>query len=339
MRIPSRHVYERAGRKLTVSSVLLNILDSEEVRILVGQQQREFTLNRKLICDTSSFFREHLETPSSASSPLYPEDGKHEEDSMIWLPNEAPEMFELFVLWLYRKRAFLALVDQAVPQVARDASTFAQLPKLQALRWNLTRLHIFAAVIDLPALQDVAMDALQDLYLRCDLDVSPRFLAFLYQECGAEHAFRLRKWAVAMLAWLLHAANSDAALYERLFVAYPALREDYSVHLDKMAQSKADVRIKNPQLRLPMNKLRSGERFFGFRLCSFHSHRASVGEGMCPHLSEEHSVNLPLSVLSPSRRKQKGLGIFPGPADGSDGEQTILSPVGEVTEISFLDLS
>ncbi|KAK0631932.1 hypothetical protein B0T14DRAFT_15698 [Immersiella caudata] len=318
-------------------SVLLNILDSEEVKVLVGPQQKEFTLNRKLLCETSSFFREHLDTP--VSSPLYPDDGKQEEDTMMWLPTESPEMFELFVLWLYRKRAFLALVDQAVPRVVRDASTFALSPKIQALRWNLTKLHIFAAVIDLPALQDVAMDALQDLYLRCDLDVSPRFLAYLYQECDANHAFRLRKWAVAMLAWSLHAANSDAALYERLFITYPALREDYSVHLDKMIQSKADVRIKNPQLRLPMNKLRSGERFFGFRLCSFHSHRASVGEAMCPHLSEEHAVNLPLTVLSPTRRKQKGFGIFLGPADGSDGEQTILSPVGDVTEISFLDLS
>lgn len=318
-------------------SVLLNILNSEEVKVLVGQQQKEFTLNRKLLCETSTFFRQHLDTPSPSPTSL--DEDNVEEESMIWLPTETPEVFELFVLWLYHRRAFPTLVDQAVPRVPRDASTFAQVPKLQALRWNLARLHIFAAVIDLPALQDLAMDALQDLYLRCDLDVSPRFLAFLYQECDGNHAFRLRKWAVAMLAWSLHAANSDAGLYDRLFAVYPALREDYSVHLQKMAQSKADVRIKNPQLRLPMNKLRSGERFFGFRLCSFHSHRASVGEAMCPHLSEEHAVNLPLTVLSPTRRKQKGFGIFPGPADCSDGEQTILSPVGDVTEISFLDLS
>ncbi|KAK3341070.1 hypothetical protein B0T25DRAFT_442223 [Lasiosphaeria hispida] len=304
----------------------------EEVKVLVGQEQREFTLNKKLLCETSSFFRDHVES----STPT--ENGQDdEEDSIMWLPAESAEMFELFVLWLYRRRAFLALVDYAVPRVTRDASVFATLPKLQTLRWKLVRLHLFAAVIDLPALQDVAMDALQDLYLRCDFDVSPHFVAFLYGDCNTEHAFRLRKWAVAMLAWTLHGVERNPAVatqFERLFTAYPSLADDYKIHLEKMALSKADVRIKNPQLRLPMNKLRSGERFFGFRQCSFHSHRATVGEKVCPHLVE-HSLS-PLVLRSPRAGKDKDKDAG---SDGSDSEQTILSPVGEMTETSFLDLS
>ncbi|KAK5658767.1 hypothetical protein OQA88_1578 [Cercophora sp. LCS_1] len=313
-------------------SVLESVLDEEEVTVLVGQQQREFSLNRKLLCETSSFFRNHLDTPSS--SPTTP-DVSDDDDTIMWLPSETPEMFELFVLWLYQRRTFLSLVDQAIPRglSSRDPSTYANHPRLQALRWNLARLHIFASVISLPELQDLAMDALQDLYLRCDLDVSPRFIAYLYQECSPEQSLRLRKWAVAMLAWSLAGADRDASLYERLFIAYPALADDYRVHLDKMAQSKADVRIKNPQLRLPMNKLRSGERFFGFRLCSFHSHRAAVGEGVCPHLVD---YALPLAVLR-APRGNKGEGLRE--EDGE--EQAILEPVGErdVMEISFLDLS
>ncbi len=304
--------------------------------MLVGQTQREFNLNRKLLCEASAFFRHNVEAVSS------PEDGGDDDDSIMWLPRESPEMFELFVLWLYRQRSFLALIDEAIPRVARDAAVFASLPKLQTLRWNLVRLHLFAARIDLPELQDAAIDALQDVYLRGDLDVSPRFLAFLYGECDAEHAFRLRKWAVAMTAWALHGCNVDrdpalTSQFDRLFATYKDLAEDYRIHLEKMAQSKADVRIKNPQLRLPMNKLRSGERFFGFRQCSFHSHRATVGESLCPHLA----VHTPAPLIV---RPLKGAGSAPTSATGSgsdtsDSEQTILSPVCDMTETSFLDLS
>jgi len=63
-----------------------------------------------------------------------------------------------------------------------------------------------------------------------------------------------------------------------------------------------------------------------------------VGEAMCPHLIHEHTLTTPLSILSPTRRKEKGMGMFWGPTD-SDSEQPILSPVRDVTEISFLDLS
>lgn len=312
----------------------------EDVKVLVGQQQREFTLNRRLLCETSAFFRDSIEAVSS------PTDTSHEDDeeAMMWLPAESPEMFELFVLWLYRPRSFSALVDSIIPKLItreRDLASYASSTKLQGLRWNLARLHVFASVIDLPALQDVAMDAIQDLYLRCDLDVSPRFIAYLYQECDATHALRLRKWAVAMLGWSLSGADHDTALLERLFHVYPALAQDYKIHLAKMAQSKADVRIKNPQLRLPMNKLRSGERFFGFRLCSFHSHRASVGEGSCPHL---HKYG-PLSPTAPSPRSVTGMILEEefGSVSGSDVEDVegILSPVGEMRshDVSFLDLS
>ncbi|KAK1832863.1 hypothetical protein QBC39DRAFT_347659 [Podospora conica] len=313
----------------------------EDVKVLVGQQQREFTLNRRLLCETSTFFRDSIEAVSTPTDDSHDDD----EEAMMWLPAESPEMFELFVLWLYRPHSFSALVDSVIPRLLtreRDIASYANNSKLQGLRWNLARLHVFASVIDLPALQDVAMDAIQDLYLRCDLDVSPRFIAYLYQECDATHALRLRKWAVAMLGWSLNGADRDAALFERLFHVYPALAEDYRIHLKKMAQSKADVRIKNPQLRLPMNKLRSGERFFGFRLCSFHSHRASVGEGLCPHLLKYGPLS-PAAAGSPRSVTGMILEEEFGSVSGSDVEDAdgILSPVGEMRshEVSFLDLS
>lgn len=331
------------------------------VRVLVGEEQREFTLHRKLLCDSCAFFKTNIEAIPSPSAPGGGEgegDDDEEEDSVLWFPTEAPDMFEIFVLWLYQRRRFPLFLDNAILTMSTD--------ECRSLRTNLVRLHLFAAVIDLPALQDAAMDALQDMYLRFDWDMSPRFLAFLYGDCDAQHAVRLRKWAVAMLAWTLHGADRGGATMasqvDRLFAAYPALQADYHMHLDKMAQSRADVRIKNPQLRLPVNKLQSGERFFGFRQCTFHSHRATVGEGTCPHalalgLCETTTTTTTTTSSPPAppppppplpkrrdkeeEKKEEEAVVEPDASDDDDddADQLIISPVRDLNEVSYLDLS
>jgi hypothetical protein len=328
------------------------------VTVLVGDEQREFTVHRKLLCDSCAFFQSYVDAiPSPASSSSRrkagggeDEDDDHEgdDDSVLWLPNEAPDMFELFVLWLYQRKRFHTFLDHALLALSADDR--------RAMRTNLVRLHLFAAVIDLPALQDAAMDALQDLYLRFDWDMSPAFVAFLYGDCEAAHAVRLRKWAVAMLAWTLHGAPDSrkeaaamAAQVDRLFAAYPDLKADYGMHLHKMAESRADVRVKNPQLRLPANELRSGERYFGFRQCTFHSHRATVGEGTCPHalalgLHLEVPPRRPPRRRRPREREMEMETLEEMESDVSedadaDGEGPIISPVGDLNEISYLDLS
>ncbi|KAI6354449.1 hypothetical protein MCOR25_008593 [Pyricularia grisea] len=236
-------------------------------------------------------------------------------------------MFDLFVLWLYHRQTFSAAVDRALSAiVAAEADTGdheAGSARLRGLRWALVHLHLFAAAVDLPALQDASMDAIQDLYLRLDWDVSPRFVRSLYERRAAE-AFRLRKWAVAMVAWTLSsggasgrcngdddnddgddndlmsqedreaAAEAIASQFQHLMDRFREFHDDYTAHLRKMAGSRSSVCIKNPQLRIPTNSLRNDERNFGFRMCSFHSHRASVGQGQCPHSkgdeSSRHSV-------------------------------------------------
>ncbi|KAK3336134.1 hypothetical protein B0T19DRAFT_395923 [Cercophora scortea] len=352
---------------------------SEMVKVLVGEHQREFDLHKKLLCDASSFFRDNLEgaqttpalsssssttarsspsLPSSfPSSPLppppppkdeYEEDGQDnddgdddDDDTIMWLPTQSPDVFELFVVWLYRPRAFQAFIDGAIQSVSPNVA-FCRLPKLQnescrrALRWNLVQLHLFAELTDLPLLQDIAMDALQDIYLRCDWDISPQFVAFLYESCDANHAVRIRRWAVAMVAWTLNSGEkglANATQFERLFAKFPSLYDDYRAHLDKMVGSKADVRIKNPQLRLPVNNLRNGERFFGFRQCTFHSHRALVGEGPCPHTASQSS-----SSRSP-RMRTKAVMETASSDEEEELENEIITPVSDLNETSFLNLS
>lgn len=275
------------------------------VRLLVGPNRREFTIHKKLLCASSSFFRYSLESASS-SAPSSPSSVDSDvsilssnalaDDKVLWLSEECPEMMELFVLWLYQRNSFRAIVEKMVAAatvVPKPANTAKVLNSRRVLHWNLVKLHLFAAVIRLPVLQDVAMDAIQDLYLRCDWDVSFNFIRFLYDECSREQAFRLRKWAVAMLAWTLGSGSGDALAFHELFDEFPELYDDYAKHMEKMDDSRANVCIKNPQLRLPRNKLKNEERHFGFRQCSFHSHRSAVGEGRCPYAAEQSDILSP----------------------------------------------
>lgn len=270
----------------------------------VGPRQREFALHKELLYSTSPYFRDRLDaTPASLSpstakassgcagsalpdAPTSTGNG----GAILWLSAELPEVFELFVLWLYQRRAFASFIEAAIAEVDPDSCS-AALPESSheasrcTLHWNLVRLHLFAAKSALPALQDASMDALQDLYLRCDWEVSPSFVRFLYADSPGEHAVRLRKWAVAMAAWTIAMQGGEPTdEWQRLLDDLPVLDHDYSSHLRKMAGSRgAKLCIKNPQLRLPANRLRSDERSFGFRQCSFHSHRSAVGERPCPH--------------------------------------------------------
>ncbi|CCC09387.1 hypothetical protein SMACR_05196 [Sordaria macrospora] len=340
------------------SSNLNSRLGSEMVQVLVGKEQRDFQMHKKLLCTTSTFFRDHVEAAQKESNRTDSES----EDSVLWLPEESPEVFELFIVWLYDRRAFQAYVDSGIEKASRDRASPTSSPSRlsparqspfrvgttrhaetcggdrRTLRWNLVRLHLFAEIIDLPALQDASMDALQDMYLRCDWDMSPGFITFLYGDCSLDNAVRLRKWAVAMLAWTLHGGDGTSSQFEKLFAVFPKLKADYGIHFNKMAASKADIRIKNPQLRLPMNNLRSEERFFGFRQCSFHSHRSTVGEGVCPHLvtglegtDEGRSTIMGDDIISEEDEEE-----LEGGEGSSDSE--IITPVCDM-ETSFLDLS
>ncbi|KAI6785619.1 uncharacterized protein J7T54_005953 [Emericellopsis cladophorae] len=273
-------------------------VDDGLATVLVGPQKRPFKVNRNLLCATSSFFAEQLNRPSH-----HRHDGSPRAVS-LWLPGELPSMFALFVQWLHNPRhTFRRMLDDAIA-IAQDDNG---IQGLNDIHWAMIRLHLFASHLGIYHLQDSAMDALQDLYLKCDWDVTPGLVSYLYTKCDGLAAVRLRRWAVAMVAFSLtgntatsvpspiqdypdeagshvfDAGDDMATQFQCLIDSVPELHDDYSVHIHKMTTSGLDLRFKNPQLRIPANKLRNDERAFGFRECSFHSHRATVGEKRCPH--------------------------------------------------------
>ncbi|KAI2616597.1 hypothetical protein GGR54DRAFT_233855 [Hypoxylon sp. NC1633] len=236
------------------------------VRVLVGPDNREFLIPRKLLA-SCQYFHQRMDTARI-------EFEKGQPHLVMFLEDQCPDMFELFVYWINERRNFDRFIDAA----EADRSC-------KELRWDLVNLHLFAAQVDLPALQDCAMDAIQDIHLRCNWDISPKLINYVYTSCDPQEGCRLRKWIVAMTAWTLGGVVTTeiSNSIQHLFDKCPDFWAEYHSHTRKMAKTGLEGNFKNPQLRLPSNNLRNEERQFGFRQCSFHTHRSTVGQGKCPH--------------------------------------------------------
>ncbi|KAJ2977962.1 hypothetical protein NUW58_g7646 [Xylaria curta] len=231
------------------------------VKVVVGPKRDEFFIPRRLLM-SCEYFRARLDF---ARDQTY---------HVIRLDGQCSEMFRLFEYWLWERKGLSKFIDNAeLDQCCEE------------LHWDLVNLQLFAANIGEAVLQDAAMDALQDLYLRCNWEIDAELVKFVYTECDPEASYclrSLRKWIVAMIAWGMGDAEAGDAL-ETAFSECVGLKEEYNSHLIKVAASKLDVDFKNPQLRLPSNNLRNEERQFGYRQCSFHTHRSTVGQKRCPH--------------------------------------------------------
>ncbi|KAF4981130.1 hypothetical protein FZEAL_3000 [Fusarium zealandicum] len=315
--------------------------------VLIGPRQQRFKVNKRLICATSPFFAERFDDPSSSRT------------ISLWLPRESASMFGLFVDWVHLGFGFRQQLDEAIAN-AYDAGEEAT----RNIHWTMIRLHLFASRLGLYHLQDLAMDAIQDLYLRCDWDVPSGLITFLYTECEDLAAIRLRRWAVAMVAFsftggprlTFHPRDSttfEPTRFSDLLEELPEFAADYDMHMRKMRLSGLDIRFKNPQLRIPANRLRNEERAFGFRQCSFHSHRATAGERRCPHeagSSKSHRVQpagaavvekrgpASAGLTAPSRRYRDVVPrpLFSGPADedAGDDDDEIAKAIKHVRSVS-----
>lgn len=249
---------------------------SDLTTLLIGPKKRRFKVNHTLLCEVSPFFQERLEDPF------------HSKTVSLWLPSESPAMFGLFVEWVHSPETFRDYLDSAIHSAFKKREQ-ASLD----IHWAIIHLHLFASQLSLSDLQDASMDAIQDLYLKYDWDVPPKLIIYLYTECEAEPSIRLRRWAVAMVAFRLavgsqlkfpeqDSTNLDPNQFYALFQSLSEFSADYAQHIKYMKESGHDIELKNPQLRMPENEESNDGQFYGFRQCSFHSHSSEVGEGPCP---------------------------------------------------------
>ncbi|KAM0522318.1 hypothetical protein ACHAPE_001907 [Trichoderma viride] len=232
---------------------------SDLTTLLIGPKKRRFKVNHTLLCEVSPFFQERLEDPF------------HSKTVSLWLPSESPAMFGLFVEWVHSPETFRDYLDSAIHSAFKKREQ-ASLD----IHWAIIHLHLFASQLSLSDLQDASMDAIQDLYLKYDWDVPPKLIIYLYTECEAEPSIRLRRWAVAMVAFRLavgsqlkfpeqDSANLDPNQFYALFQSLSEFSADYTQHIKYMKESGHDIELKNPQLRMPENEESNDGQFYGFR--------------------------------------------------------------------------
>jgi len=115
-------------------------LGSELVKIYVGPQRKEFTIHKELICSTFEFCR-----------AVFQGEFKEAKEGVIYLPEDGPGGFSLFVIWVFR----------------------STLPTLKIRNKchvdDLYDLYFLAQKVMLPELCDRAIDRIQDLSLELDL--------------------------------------------------------------------------------------------------------------------------------------------------------------------------
>jgi hypothetical protein len=113
-------------------------LGEELVTIFVGDKRKKFVVHKKLLCDSADYFK-----------GVFTGDFEEARKAEMYMPEDNPGAFSLYVTWLYRS---------SIPM----ANTEAHLE-------NLYELYFLADKLCLVDLKDKAMDTIQDMALKYDL--------------------------------------------------------------------------------------------------------------------------------------------------------------------------
>ncbi|KAL2072719.1 hypothetical protein VTL71DRAFT_12062 [Oculimacula yallundae] len=114
-------------------------LNNELVTIYVGPKRKEFLLHKNLLCKSSDYF-----------DKAFNSNFQEAEKGTMFLPEDNPEAFALFVNWLYRS---------TIPAGNAQSHVF-----------RLADLYILADKICLVDLKDEVMDIIQDIAFKYKLD-------------------------------------------------------------------------------------------------------------------------------------------------------------------------
>jgi hypothetical protein len=154
------------------------------VKVYLGKKRKEFVIHKKLLCNKSDFFRKAFT-------------GSFKEgEGVIYLPDDSPGPFSIFIDWLYRS---------TIPP-GHTEEYFN----------NLFKLYIFASKLCLNELADGAIDRIRDMVHKYDnnADITPALVDFVYSKTSTESP--LRTYCIHGLAF---------NLWDHCFPPIPARQE------------------------------------------------------------------------------------------------------------------
>ncbi|EKD16219.1 uncharacterized protein L3040_009541 [Drepanopeziza brunnea f. sp. 'multigermtubi'] len=144
---------------------------SNMVTIYVGPDRKCWTVHENLICDRTRFFRSAFRGGFAETT-----------EKSIWLEDDDPEIFKLFVEWLYGSDLRCKEKDMRIPGHARD--------KNHPFDWY--GLEAFGHKIASDEVVEVARDVSESCWL-CDpfkRTVKVQEVQFVYEKCPDSSPFR-----------------------------------------------------------------------------------------------------------------------------------------------------
>ena len=129
------------------------------VTIYISKKREEFTIHSKLICKYVDFFSKACVGPFQEG-----------QDDIMYLPEDVPGVFALFVEWLYRRKIPTGHTQQYLD--------------------DLYGLYFFGEKVVEHEVTDQAMDMIQDMSLICDRYIDLALVSRVYKNTPSVSALR-----------------------------------------------------------------------------------------------------------------------------------------------------
>ncbi|KAH6671058.1 hypothetical protein B0J14DRAFT_484955, partial [Halenospora varia] len=218
-------------------------LGTELVTVHVGAKRKTFAVHKNLLCDTSTFFRNAFDGPFKEGA-----------DGVMYMPEDDPTIFELFVNWLYR-------------------DTLPEMPK-EEFKEQILSLSVLADKICSTRLSNSIVDYVQDSFRKEDLFFTDDSLVEIYSQ--TPDSSKLRQFAIltrialsysveqSLPAEIYVGCTEQAASMVKSAKNHPEIPMDYmalQIGYGHLLRGNAERGAKDPRIR-------GGEK--GFERCFFH---------------------------------------------------------------------
>ncbi|KAH7417459.1 hypothetical protein BKA64DRAFT_636822 [Cadophora sp. MPI-SDFR-AT-0126] len=229
-------------------------LGKEVVTIYVGAKRKEFMVHKELICE-SDFFKGAFMSSFAES-----------QEGTMYLPDDSPAAFDLYVEWAYRKR---------IPTGHTESYLH-----------SLYDLYIMADKFCNNVLKDVVMDAIQDLAKKHDLldPMFPKELVLKVFESSSNGNEGLARFLIHLMCYAFLSRLDDKGCDGKIQPRKKFRDDDLDImwelgKINKTIFTQFQDKILN-EVRGPPNKTvvdpRNRDETRTQSLCYFHSHRQGL---------------------------------------------------------------
>ena len=209
-----REEISRIGAQLTSC----NSLGLEIIDIFVGPLQTHFRVHKKLLCTRSQYFER-----------MFSSGFKEVIDSTIRMPEDDPDVFDMFVQWVYERRLDTADMTKHTPKSGPLGLRF--------------KLYCFAEEICLNDLMDYTISSFMSNYTKHVKSASVHVMSLAYE--GTSKGSKLRLFIAHELVYILRTLGNSSFWPDKDLGWVMTKNEDLAVDVVSLLRSSSKD-LENP---------------------------------------------------------------------------------------------